>query len=86
MAEEICRRRRKSLRDTYQREKKRESNEKRSECAAQSCCSSTCVLLCGRRVGTWGGGAEGRGSQDRRVQRGGESRGSSRASHRSVDK
>ncbi|TNN70147.1 hypothetical protein EYF80_019648 [Liparis tanakae] len=32
-----------------------------------------------------GGGAEGRGSQDRRVQREGE-RGSSRASHRAVDK
>ncbi|TNN71733.1 hypothetical protein EYF80_018084 [Liparis tanakae] len=30
MAEEICRRRWKSLRDTYQREKKRESSEKRS--------------------------------------------------------
>ncbi|TNN41807.1 Transcription factor Adf-1 [Liparis tanakae] len=36
LPDEICRRRWKSLRDTFQREKKRESNEKRSGSAAQS--------------------------------------------------
>ncbi|TNN45250.1 hypothetical protein EYF80_044548 [Liparis tanakae] len=76
----------KSQRHVSKREE-RESSEKRSERAAQSTNKWTysavlsfldpCVLLRGRRVGTWGGGAEGRGSQDRRVQREGESRGSS---------
>ncbi|TNN31033.1 hypothetical protein EYF80_058816 [Liparis tanakae] len=36
MAEEICRRRWKGLRDSFQREKWRESSEKRSGSAAQS--------------------------------------------------
>ncbi|TNN80060.1 hypothetical protein EYF80_009711 [Liparis tanakae] len=36
MAEEICRRRWKSLRDSFQREKRRESSEKHSGSAAQS--------------------------------------------------
>ncbi|TNN32789.1 hypothetical protein EYF80_057048 [Liparis tanakae] len=56
----------KSQRQVSKREE-RESSEKRGERAAQSCRSSTRVLLRGRRVGTWGGGTEGRGSQDRRT-------------------